>query len=242
MSFVYPGTTTRVVDRSSCAFPAGKCVAIIGHNGAGKTTIVKLLARLYEPTEGQILIEGVPIEEYDLTDLRRNIGVIFQDFVQYEMTARDNIGFGCVEELHDEERIRIAADLSGIAPVIEDLPGQYDATLGWTFQDGNQLSFGQWQKVAWARTFMRQAPIVVLDEPTASIDAEAEMEIFGLLREIAKNATALLIAHRFSTVRIADHISVMENGKLIEEGNHESLMRTGGTYAYLFTLQANSYE
>jgi len=242
VSFVYPGTTTKAIDRLTCSFPAGKCVAIVGHNGAGKTTLVKLLARLYEPTEGQILIDDIPIEEYDLKDLRRNIGIIFQDFVQYEMTARENIGFGRVDELHDEERIRIAADQSGIAPIIEDLPGQYDAMLGRTFENGNQLSIGQWQKVALARAFMRQAPIVVLDEPTASIDAAAEKEIFGRLREIAKSATALLIAHRFSTVRIADHIMVMENGRLIEEGNHESLMRTGGMYAHLFTLQADGYR
>jgi ATP-binding cassette, subfamily B, bacterial len=242
VSFVYPGTTTRTIDRLSCVFPAGKCVAVVGHNGAGKTTLVKLLARLYEPTEGQILIDGVPIEEYDLKDLRRNIGIIFQDFVQYEMTARENIGFGRIEELHDEERIRVAADQSGIAPIIEGLPGQYDAMLGRMFQEGNQLSFGQWQKVALARAFMRQAPVVVLDEPTASIDAEAEMEIFGRLREIAKSATALLIAHRFSTVRMADHIIVMENGRLVEEGSHESLMGAGGMYASLFTLQANGYR
>jgi ATP-binding cassette, subfamily B, bacterial len=242
VSFVYPGTTTKAIDRLTCSLPAGKCVAIVGQNGAGKTTLVKLLARLYEPTEGQILIEDVPIEEYDLKDLRRNIGIIFQDFVQYEMTARENIGFGRVDELHDEERIHIAADQSGVAPIIENLPGQYDAMLGRTFEEGNQLSIGQWQKVALARAFMRQAPIVVLDEPTASIDAEAEMEIFGRFREIAKKATALLIAHRFSTVRIADHIIVMENGRLIEEGNHESLMRSGGTYARLFTLQADGYR
>ncbi len=242
VSFVYPGTTTRIIDRLSCVFPAGKCVAVVGHNGAGKTTLVKLLARLYEPTEGQILIDGVPIEEYDLKDLRRNIGIIFQDFVQYEMTARENIGFGRIEELHDEERIRVAADQSGIAPIIEGLPGQYDAMLGRTFQEGNQLSFGQWQKVALARAFMRHAPVVVLDEPTASIDAEAEMEIFGRLREIAKSATALLIAHRFSTVRMADHIIVMENGRLVEEGSHDSLMGAGGMYAHLFTLQANGYR
>jgi ATP-binding cassette subfamily B protein len=242
VSFVYPGTTTRVIDRLSCSFPAGKCVAVVGHNGAGKTTLVKLLARLYEPTEGQILIDGVPIDEYDVDDLRRNIGIIFQDFVQYDMTVRENIGFARVEELCNEERIRIAAHQSGIAPVIEDLPGQYDAMLGRTFQDGNQLSFGQWQKVALARAFMRQAPIVVLDEPTASIDAKAEMEIFDRFREIAKNTTALLIAHRFSTVRIADHIIVIQNGQIIEEGNHESLMGTGGTYAHLFALQANGYR
>ena len=242
VSFAYPGTTTRVIDQLSCLFPAGKCVAVVGHNGAGKTTLVKLLARLYEPTEGQILIDGVSIDEYDLNDLRRNIGIIFQDFVQYDMTVRENIGFARVEELRNEERIRIAAHQSGIAPVVEDLPGQYDAMLGRTFQEGNQLSFGQWQKVALARAFMRQAPIVVLDEPTASIDAKAEMEIFDRFREIAKNATALLIAHRFSTVRIADHIIVMQNGQIIEEGNHESLMGTGGTYAHLFALQANGYR
>jgi ATP-binding cassette subfamily B protein len=242
VTFSYPGTGRTALHRLSCFLPAGRCVAVVGANGAGKTTLVKLLTRLYEPTSGQILIDGVPIGEYDLTELRRNIGVIFQDFVQYEMTAQENIGFGWVDGLHDGERVRLAAQQSRAAPFLEALPQGYGTTLGRIFADGHQLSIGQWQKVALARAFMRQAPVVVLDEPTASIDAQAEAEIFGRLREIAHNATALLIAHRFSTVRMADHILVIEAGRLIEQGTHAELVRAGGTYARLFLLQAAGYR
>lgn len=241
VTFVYPGTDKRVLDRVSFVIPAGTCVALVGQNGAGKTTLVKLLTRLYEPTSGQILIDGVPIQEFDLDDLRRKMGVIFQDYIQYEMSVRDNIGFGSVEALGDDARIRAAARASGAAPVVEGLDGGYDALLGRHFEDGNQLSGGQWQKVALARAFMRSAPVVVLDEPTSSIDAEAEAEIFARLRDIAGSATCLLIAHRFSTVRIADKILVIEDGRLIEEGTHAELLRREGQYAYLFRLQAAGY-
>lgn len=241
VSFVYPGTDRRVLDRVSFVLPAGRCVALVGQNGAGKTTLVKLLTRLYEPTSGQILVDDVPIEQYDLGDLRSKMGVIFQDYIQYEMSVRNNIGFGRVEDIDDDDRVRTAARASGAAQVVEGLDGGYDAVLGRHFEDGNQLSGGQWQKVALARAFMRSAPVVVLDEPTSSIDAKAETEIFGRLRDIAGNATSLLIAHRFSTVRIADKILVIEDGRLIEEGTHAELLRAKGHYAYLFNLQAAGY-
>jgi ATP-binding cassette, subfamily B, bacterial len=241
VSFAYPGTTTTALDRFSCLFPAGQCVAVVGPNGAGKTTLVKLLARLYEPTAGQILIDGIPIQEYDLADLRRNIGVIFQDFVQYEMTARENIGFGRIEDVADDRLVGLAASQSGASAFIERLPNRYGTTLGRMFENGHQLSIGQWQKVALARAFMRQAPVVVLDEPTASIDAQAEAEVFGRLREIAGNATAILVAHRFSTVRMADHIIVLDHGRLVEQGSHAELLGANQMYARLFKLQAAGY-
>ena len=241
VSFTYPGTEHPVFAGLSCMIPAGRCTAIVGHNGAGKTTLVKLLGRLYEPTSGEILIDGVPIQEYDLADLRANIGVIFQDFVQYEMTAAENIGFGSITNLADRDRVRRAGRDSSADAFLSRLPDDYDSVLGKMFEGGRQLSIGQWQKVALSRAFMRRAPLVVLDEPTASIDAEAEAEIFGKLQEIAAGATAVLIAHRFSTVRMADEILVLEQGALIEQGSHRELMRLNGAYARLFTLQAAGY-
>lgn len=242
VTFVYPGTNTKALDGFSCLIPAGQCCALVGQNGAGKTTIVKLLTRLYEPTSGRILVDGHPIEDYDVDQLRSGIGVIFQDFIKYELPARENIGFGRVEALDDEARVARAATASGAAEVIGKLDEGYDTVLGRHFEDGAQLSGGQWQKVALARAFMRQAPVLVLDEPTASIDAEAEAEVFGKLREIASGATSLVIAHRFSTVRIADKIIVIEKGRLAEEGTHGELMEHDGIYAYLFNLQAAGYR
>jgi ATP-binding cassette subfamily B protein len=241
VSFAYPGSTRAALNGLSCLLPAGKCVAVVGANGAGKTTLVKLLTRLYEPISGSILIDGVPIEQYEINDLRRNIGVIFQDFIQYETTVQENIGFGRVEDLDDRDRVRAAAASSRAAEFLEALPAGYDAMLGRLFENGTQLSLGQWQKVALARAFIRQAPVMVLDEPTASIDAEAEEEIFGRLREIAKGSTSLLIAHRFSTVRMADHIIVLEHGRVAEQGSHDELLEAEGIYARLFLLQAAGY-
>ncbi len=184
----------------------------------------------------------MPIEEYDIDSLRHHIGVIFQDFNRYEMTVGENIGFGKIEWLDDEDSIQRAAQQSGAAQTIERLPDAYSTQLGRMFEQGQELSLGQWQKVALARAFMRQAPLLILDEPTAAIDAEAELELFGRLRQIASNATTLLIAHRFSTVRIADHIVVLKQGRVIEQGTHESLLAIRGTYAYLFQLQAAGYQ
>ncbi|WP_382465983.1 ABC transporter ATP-binding protein [Streptomyces noursei] len=239
--FVYPGTDHVVLDGVSFTMPAGQCVALVGQNGAGKTTLVKLLTRLYEPTSGQIVIDDVPIEEYDIGDLQRSMGVIFQDFIRYEMPVRDNIGFGCVDARDDTARVAEAARAAGAAEIIESLPQTYDTMLGRHFEEGHQLSGGQWQKMALGRAFMRRAPVVVLDEPTAAIDAEAEAEIFTRLKEIARGATSLVIAHRFSTVRMADRIVVVENGKVIEQGEHQDLLRSGGVYARLFRLQASGY-
>jgi ATP-binding cassette subfamily B protein len=241
VSFRYPGTSEMVLQDLNLFLKAGECVALVGHNGAGKTTLVKLLTRLYEPTAGQIFLDGVPLEEYDTLDIRRHMSVIFQDFVRYEMAVRENVGFGYIEELDNEERIRLATSQSGATPMIEDLPQKYETTLGRLFEKGHELSIGQWQKIALARAFMRRAPVVVLDEPTASIDAESEAEIFSQLRQIAAGATTLLIAHRFSTVRMADRIIVIKQGKIIEDGTHQELLAADGTYAHLFRLQAAGY-
>ncbi|MEF3117646.1 ABC transporter ATP-binding protein [Streptomyces chrestomyceticus] len=241
VTFRYPGTETTALDRLSCFIPADTCCALVGSNGAGKSTVVKLLARLYEPNSGRILIDGVPIEEYDTDDLQRNIGVVFQDFIRYEMPVRHNIGFGHLDDLGDDDRIRVAAQASGADEFVDQLPGRYDTTLGRRFEGGHQLSGGQWQKIALARAFLRDAPVAVLDEPTAAIDPEAEADIFGQLRTICSQATSLVVSHRFSTVRIADKILVVEGGRLIEEGSHEELLSLGGTYAYLFRLQADAY-
>ncbi|WP_309235400.1 ABC transporter ATP-binding protein [Streptomyces sp. TRM64462] len=241
VSFSYPGGGPTVLRNFSLTLPAGKCVALVGQNGAGKTTLVKLLSRLYEPTSGTILIDGHPVEEYDLGQLRRHIGVIFQDFVRYEDTARANIGLARVDALDDEPGIRRAADQADASAFLDELPQGLDTQLGRWFEGGRQLSGGQWQKVALARAFLRGAPVMVLDEPTAAIDAEAEAEIFARLREIADRATTLLIAHRFSTVRVADHIVVLDQGQVLEEGTHGELMDRDGMYAKLFRLQAAGY-
>jgi len=241
VSFSYPGTTEEVLHDLNLLLRAGECVALVGHNGAGKTTLVKLLTRLYEPTEGQIFIDGIPLEEYDLEDLRRHISVIFQDFVQYEMIVKENVGFGYIEEIGNRERIIQAARESGADTMIEKLPDQYETMLGRMFAKGEQLSGGQWQKMALARAFMRRAPLVILDEPTASLDAESEAEIFAQMQRIAEGATTVLVAHRFSTVLWADRILVIEQGKVIEDGSHEELLLLDGIYSRLFRLQAAGY-
>ncbi len=241
VSFAYPGTTQEVLHELNLFLRAGECVALVGQNGAGKTTLVKLLTRLYEPTTGQILLDDIPLEEYDLDDLRRKISALFQDFVQYELTVRENIGFGSLEEIQDAVRIKQAAEESGAASLIEGLPERYETILGRMFAKGHQLSGGQWQKMALARAFMRRAPVVILDEPTAALDAESEAEIFGRMQQIAAGATTLIIAHRFSTVCKADRILVIEQGHVIEDGSHDELLRQDGTYTHLFHLQASSY-
>ena len=217
-------------------------LALIGENGQGKTTIVKLITRLYDPTEGQILLDGVDLREYDLEDLHREMGVIFQDFMRYEMTAAENIAVGRVEELKNPELLRIAAHKSMADATIERLPKGYDQMLGRRFEQGVDISGGEWQKVALARAYLRNAQILILDEPTAALDARSEFEVFQRFAELTAGKMALFISHRFSTVRSADRIIVLENGKIAEEGSHEQLSRLGGRYAEMFEMQASSYR
>ncbi len=220
----------------------GEKIALVGANGAGKTTMIKLLTRLYDPTEGEILLDGVDLREYDLRELRQRIGVIFQDFVRYHLAASENVGFGQIEALEDRPRIVGAAEKSGAHPLIAGLPEGYDTTLGRWFSKGRDLSGGEWQKIALARAFMRDCEVLVLDEPTAALDAENELKVFQRFRELAADKIAVLISHRFSTVRMADRIFVIEKGTIAEQGTHHDLVALGGTYAKLFTLQAESYR
>jgi ATP-binding cassette subfamily B protein len=213
----------------------------VGENGAGKTTLVKLLARLYEPVEGRILLDGVDLRDYELGSLRKNIGIIFQDYFRFQLKARDNVAVGWVEAADDMERIVQAADKSLAASVIEELPEQYEQMLGRRFDQGVELSGGQWQKVALARAYMREAQLLILDEPTSALDARSEHEVFLRFSELITGKMAVLISHRFSTVRMADRILVLENGGVLELGSHEELLALGGRYAELFQLQAKGY-
>ncbi len=242
VSYTYEGKAKPAIDNVSFHIAPGETIAIVGHNGAGKTTLVKLLARLYDPQQGQVLIDGRNVREYDPDELRGEFGVLFQDYVSYQFSARENIGIGRVERLDDTAAIAGAADKSGAAPVIEALPEGYDTVLGKWFDGGVNLSGGEWQKVALGRAFMREAQILILDEPSAALDARAEYELFTRLRELAHGRTAIFISHRFSTVRQADRILVFEAGGLIESGTHEELLALDGRYAELFNLQAASYR
>jgi ATP-binding cassette subfamily B protein len=242
VSFQYPGNTRRVLDHISFQLHPAERLALIGENGEGKTTIVKLMTRLYDPTEGQILLDGVDLREYDLEDLHREIGVIFQDFMRYEMTARENIAVGRIEEIGNLELLQTAAHKSMADSVIGRLPGIYDQMLGRRFEQGVDLSGGEWQKVALARAYLRDAQLLILDEPTAALDARSEFEVFRRFSELTAGKMALFISHRFSTVRSADRILVLANGKIAEEGTHDQLSRLGGRYAEMFEMQASSYR
>jgi ATP-binding cassette subfamily B protein len=242
VSFAYPGTTRRVLSDFNFTLEPGQRIALIGENGQGKTTVVKLITRLYDPTEGQILLDGVDLREYKLEDLHHEIGVIFQDFMRYEMTARENISVGRVESEHSQSDIEEAAHKSLAESVIAKLPGGYDQMLGRRFESGVELSGGEWQRVALARAYLRDAQLLVLDEPTAALDARSELEVFERFAELTLGKMALLISHRFSTVRMADRIVVLEGGRLVEEGTHPQLMALGGRYASMFEMQAASYR
>lgn len=241
VSFKYQNSERWAIRNLSFTLKAGEKLALVGENGAGKTTIVKLLATLYEPTEGRITLDGVDLREYDPQDLRSEIGVIFQDFIRYNFTAAENIAVGHIDERADRPRIKTSAEFSLADPMIQDLPLQYDQMLGRRFSGGVDLSGGQWQKVALARAYMRDAQLIILDEPTAALDARAEHEVFLRFTELIHGRTAVLISHRFSTVRMADRILFLENGQLLEIGSHEELVAQGGKYAELFRLQAKGY-
>jgi ATP-binding cassette, subfamily B, bacterial len=242
VSFRYPGSSRLVLDGLNFHFRPGERVALIGENGEGKTTIVKLLTRLYDPVEGQVLLDGVDLREYNLEDLYREIGVIFQDFMRYEMTARENIAVGRIEQLDDLSLLQQSAQKSMADEVVGRLPRGYEQMLGRRFDGGVDLSGGEWQKVALARAYLRDAQILILDEPTAALDARSEYEVFQRFAELTAGKMALFISHRFSTVRMADRIVVLENGRIAEDGDHENLTRLGGRYAEMFELQAASYR
>jgi len=242
VSFRYPGTSRLVLNGLNFHLRAGERVALIGENGEGKTTLVKLMTRLYDPVEGQVLLDGVDLREYSLEDLYREIGVIFQDFMRYEMTARENIAVGRIEEIDNLPLLRAAADKSMANEVIARLPRDYEQMLGRRFDQGVDLSGGEWQKVALARAYLREAQVLILDEPTAALDARSEFEVFHRFAELTAGKTALFISHRFSTVRMADRIIVLQHGRIAEDGNHERLLNLGGRYAEMFEMQAASYR
>ena len=242
VGFQYPTGARKVLEDVSLAIRPGEVVALVGENGSGKTTLVKLLCRLYDPTGGTITLDGVDLRRFETAALRREFSVLFQDYAQYHLTARENIRFGNTALPPDHERIVAAARDSGADDVIRRLPKGYETVLGKLFEEGEELSIGEWQKVALSRAFLRDAQILVLDEPTSSLDAKAEQAVFENFRKLASGRTVLLISHRFSTVRMADRIYVLHEGRIIEGGTHEELIRSGGTYAHLFETQARQYR
>ncbi len=242
VSFAYPGSGHKALEDVSFRLGAGERIALIGENGAGKTTLVKLLARLYDPTSGRILLDGADLRDYSVEDLRSEIGVIFQDYMRYDMRVRENIGFGRVEAVEDMERIQASARKGSADALIDKLVAGYDQMLGRRFEGGVDLSAGQWQKIALSRAYMRDAQVLILDEPTASLDARAEFEVFLQFSELTRGRMAVLISHRFSTVRMADRILVLGGGRIVEQGSHQELLQHGGMYSELFELQAAGYR
>jgi ATP-binding cassette, subfamily B, bacterial len=242
VGFIYPGAERWAVRNLSFTLNVGEVVALVGENGAGKTTLVKLLARLYDPDEGHILLDGHDLRDYDLKALRRNMGVIFQDFVRYNLSAADNIAVGMIVARNDLGRIKRAARRSQADEVIAKLPGGYDQMIGKRFKSGVELSGGEWQKIAIARAYMREAAVLILDEPTAALDARAEYEVFLRFKELSVDKTAVLISHRFSSVRMAERILVLADGKVEAAGTHEEPISKPGRYSELFELQASGYR
>ncbi len=243
VSFTYPGAETPSLAGIDLHLKPGQKLALVGENGSGKTTLIKLLTRLYDPTEGRVTLDGRDLREWDIDALRGRVAVIFQDFVRFQMRVGENIGVGDVARFEDEPEWARAAELGMSAPFIESMPEGFKTQLGRWFKGGRELSGGQWQKIALSRAFMRRkADILVLDEPTAAMDAEAEAQIFEHFRDATEDQMAVFISHRFSTVRMADHIVVLQRGRVVEEGSHEQLMERGGQYAHLFNLQARGYR
>jgi ATP-binding cassette subfamily B protein len=242
VAFSYPGSPRIILNNIDLTIAKGEKIALIGANGAGKTTLVKLLARLYEPTLGRILLDGVDLRDYAVEDLRREIGVIFQDYMRYDLLVKENIGFGNLDQLTDRSAIETAARKGQASDMIARLPETYDQIVGRRFEGGVNLSGGEWQKIALARAYMRDAQVLILDEPTATLDARAEYEVFLRFAELTQGRTSVLISHRFSTVRMADRILVLSGGEISEQGSHQELVGAGGLYAELFELQAAGYR
>jgi ATP-binding cassette subfamily B protein len=241
VSFHYPGTDALVLDDLNIEIPPGQTIAVVGHNGAGKSTLIKLLCRLYDPIAGRILLDGKDLRDLDPDELRSVIGAMFQDHVSYQATAAENIGLGSVAELDDRDKITRCARQAGADELIEGLPKGYETHLGKWFDHGVELSGGEWQKIALSRAFMRDARLLVLDEPTSALDAQAEYDLFERLRRLAHGRTAVYISHRFSTVRKADRVLLLDAGRVAECGSHDELMARNGAYAQLFLLQALAY-
>jgi ATP-binding cassette subfamily B protein len=242
VSFQYPSGNGKVLEDINLIVRPGEIVALVGENGSGKTTLIKLLCRLYDPTNGKITLDGTDLRQFRRAELQQEFSIIFQDFVQYELTARENIWLGNVDLAPADERILSSSRAAGAHRAIEQLPHGYETVLGKLFEGGEELSTGQWQKVALARAFLRDSQILVLDEPTSALDAKAEYEVFKKFRQLAEGRTAILISHRLSTVRMADCIYVLENGKIVESGTHDELIEYGETYAHLFETQARNYR
>jgi ATP-binding cassette subfamily B protein len=241
VTFAYPGQSAPALRDLSLTIRPGECLALVGHNGAGKTTLVKLLLRLYDPGAGRILLDGVDLRELDPAALRREAGVVFQDFVKYELTAGENVGLGQVEALGDPARQLAAAERAGARELVEALPQGLNTRLGREL-GGRELSGGEWQKFALARVLVRDCTLLVLDEPTAALDVQTEHVVYTRFRELTRGRTTVLISHRFSTVRMADHIVVLEGGRVVEAGGHAELVARGGRYAELFEMQAGRYR
>jgi ATP-binding cassette subfamily B protein len=242
VGFQYHNSETWANRHINITLLPGEKLALVGENGAGKTTLVKLLARLYDPTEGRILLDGIDLKEYDINELRLNLGIIFQDYIRYQMTFSNNIAVGNISEIDNRALIEKAAKESLADSLAAKLPDHYDQWLGRRFNEGVELSGGEWQKVALARAYMKDAQVLILDEPTAALDARAEYEVFQRFAELTKGKSAVLISHRFSTARLADRILVLDQGKVLEVGTHEELLMMNGRYAELFNLQAMGYQ
>ncbi len=242
VSFSYPGKSTEVLRGVSFTLRPGQKLALVGENGSGKTTLVKLMCRLYDPTHGRILLDGVDLRDFDVAELRARFSVIFQDFVRYQMTLAENVGLGDLPSMDDRARITAAGRKSGAHEFIERFPQGYDTLLGRAFHDGEEISGGEWQKVALARAFLRDAPFIIMDEPSSAMDPRAEFELFKRFAEMAAGRTAVLISHRLSTVRMADAILMLDHGQIIERGAHDELTAAGGAYARLFEMQASHYR
>ncbi len=242
VSFVYPSTDRQVLSDICVSIKPGEHIALVGQNGAGKSTLIKLICRLYDPTTGKILMDETDIKHFDVDELRQHISVVFQDFVRYHLRVKDNIWFGNIQLDENSDIIKQSAISAGIDAAIDNLPRRYDSILGKMFEHGSELSVGEWQKIALARAFLRDAEIIILDEPTSAMDAKAEFEIFEKFKELAHGKTAFLISHRLSTAKLADRILVLEKGKIVEDGSHEELIEKNGIYARMFTLQSQYYK